>query len=106
QPIGGVSTRYSFDEAKAKDRRVTQYFEMFCNRAIYDKGWVACSHFGTPWDSASRSGNFLDAPWELYNIEEDFSEANDLAAKNPDKLKQLQARSEKHTSELQSPDHL
>jgi arylsulfatase A-like enzyme len=91
KPIEGVSMLYSFDDANAKDRRTTQYFEMFCNRAIYKDGWVACSHFGTPWDNTSRSGNFLDAPWELYNIEEDFSQANDLAEKNPDTLKQLQA---------------
>jgi arylsulfatase len=63
---------------------------MFCNRAIYQDGWVACSHFGTPWDTASRGGDFVKAPWELYNIEEDFSQANNLAAKNPDKLAELQ----------------
>jgi arylsulfatase A-like enzyme len=92
KPIEGVSMLYSFDDAKAKDRRTTQYFEMFCNRAIYHDGWVACSHFGTPWDNASRGGDFLKAPWELYNVEEDFSQADDLAAKHPDKLKELQAK--------------
>jgi arylsulfatase len=91
KPIEGVSILYSFDDAKAKDRRTTQYFEMFCNRAIYHDGWVACSHFGTPWDTDSRSGDFLSAPWELYNVADDFSQADDLAAKNPGKLKQLQA---------------
>jgi arylsulfatase A-like enzyme len=91
KPIEGVSMMYSFDDAKAKDRRTTQYFEMFCNRAIYQDGWIACSHFGVPWDTASRTGDFSKAPWELYNIEEDFSEANDVAAKEPEKLKQLQA---------------
>ena len=65
---------------------------MFCNRAIYHDGWVACSHFGLPWDTASRGGDFTKAPWELYNVEEDFSQANDLAAKNPEKLKELQAK--------------
>ncbi len=63
---------------------------MICNRAIYHDGWVACSHFGTPWDAASRGGDFLKAPWELYHIEEDFSQANDLADQNPEKLKELQ----------------
>ena len=86
--------RYSFDDATAKDRRTTQYFEMLTNRAIYDNGWVAASRFGVPWQTAGREGNFLDAPWELYNVNEDFSEAVDLAAKNPDKLKELQAKFE------------
>ncbi len=90
KPIEGVSMRYSFDDADAEDQRKTQYFEMFCNRAIYHDGWVACSHFGTPWDTASRGGEFLKAPWELYNINEDFSQAVDLAKQHPDKLKELQ----------------
>jgi arylsulfatase len=92
KPIEGVSMSYSFDDANAKGKRTTQYFEMFCNRAIYDNGWVACSHFGVPWDTESRGGNFANAPWELYNVDEDFSQANDLAAKNPTKLKELQAK--------------
>jgi hypothetical protein len=91
KPIEGVSLAYTFDDGNAEDRRTTQYFEMFCNRAIYHDGWVACSHFGTPWDTASRSGDFLDAPWELYNVEADFSQANDLADEQPAKLKELQA---------------
>jgi hypothetical protein len=82
---------YSFDDAKARSRRTTQYFEMFVNRAIYHDGWVACSRFGVPWDTLGRQGDFNNAPWELYHIEDDFSEADDLAAKNPEKLKQLQA---------------
>lgn len=92
KPIEGTSMLYTFDDADAKDRRTTQYFEMFCNRAIYHEGWVACSHFGTPWDTNSRTGNFLNAPWELYHVDEDFSQANDLAAQNPQKLKELQAK--------------
>ncbi|MCA9028072.1 MAG: arylsulfatase [Planctomycetaceae bacterium] len=90
KPIEGVSLAYSFDDADADGKRTTQYFEMFCNRAIYQDGWVACSHFGTPWDTDSRTGDFLDAPWELYNIDEDFSQAVNLADKQPAKLKQLQ----------------
>ena len=89
--IEGVSMLYSFDDASAKDRRTRQYFEMLTNRAIYDNGWIAASRFGVPWQTAGREGDFLDPPWELYNIDEDFSEAVDLAAKNPDKLKALQA---------------
>jgi arylsulfatase A-like enzyme len=90
KPIEGVSMVYTFEYPDAEGKRKTQYFEMFCNRAIYHDGWIACSHFGTPWDTASRGGDFLSAPWELYNIEEDFSEANDLAKEHPEKLKELQ----------------
>jgi arylsulfatase A-like enzyme len=91
KPIEGVSMMYSFDDANAKSRRTTQYFEMFVNRAIYRDGWVACSRFGVPWNVVGREGDFLQAPWELYNIENDFSEADDLAATYPEKLTQLQA---------------
>ena len=91
KPIEGVSMRYTFDDARAKGRRTTQYFELATNRAIYDDGWVACSRNGYPWDTAGKGGDFLMAPWELYNITEDFSQANDLAANEPAKLKELQA---------------
>jgi arylsulfatase len=91
KPIEGVSIAYSFDNASAKGRRTVQYFEMLANRAIYQDGWIAASRFGVPWQTAGRVGNLLDAPWELYNIEEDFSQANDLAKQRPDKLKALQA---------------
>jgi arylsulfatase len=92
KPIEGVSMLYTFDDAKAKGKRTTQYFELATNRAIYHDGWVACSHYGVPWVTAGKGDDFVKAPWELYNIEEDFSQANDLAAKNPDKLKELQSR--------------
>jgi arylsulfatase len=92
KPIEGVSMTYTFDDAKAKSRRTTQYFEMFVNRAIYHDGWLACSRFGVPWNTLGRKGDFLKAPWELYHVEEDFSEADDLAAKHPEKLKELQAK--------------
>ncbi len=83
---------YSFDDANAKDRRTTQYFELATNRAIYHDGWVACSRYGLPWVTAGRGDGFLMAPWELYNIEDDFSQADNLAARHPEKLKELQAR--------------
>ena len=92
KPIEGMSMVYSFDDAKAKDRRTTQYFELMTNRAIYDDGWVACSAYGQPWQTAGRGDGFLTAPWELYNINEDFSQANDLATRMPDKLKELKAK--------------
>jgi arylsulfatase A-like enzyme len=90
KPIEGVSMMYSFDDAKAKGHRGTQYFEMFGNRALYHDGWIAvCRHGRLPWVSQG-SYDFANDKWELYNIDDDFSEANDLAAKNPDKLRELQ----------------
>ena len=91
KPIEGLSMAYSFDNASAKGRRTTQYFEMFTNRAIYKDGWMASTRFGLPWETAGRVGDFSKAPWELYNLEQDFSQATDLAQQNPAKLKELQA---------------
>lgn len=92
KPIEGVSMVYSFDDARAQDRRKTQYFELATNRAIYHDGWVACSKYGLPWETAGRGDGFMTAPWELYNVNEDFSQASNLAAKEPARLKELQAR--------------
>jgi arylsulfatase len=90
KPIEGVSMMYSFDDARAKEQRPTQYFEMFGNRALYHEGWIAvCRHGRLPWENAG-SYDFDKDTWELYNVEQDFSEANNLAAQNPDKLKELQ----------------
>ena len=90
KPIEGVSMIYSFDDAKAKGHRRTQYFEMLGNRALYHDGWIAvCRHGRLPWVT-SGSFSFDNDKWELYNLEDDFSEAHDLAAKNPDKLRALQ----------------
>ena len=61
----------------------TQYFEMFGNRGIYDQGWVAAARHGRlPWERVSKA-NFDKDHWELYNIDEDFSEANNLAQAEP-----------------------
>lgn len=91
KPIEGVSMLYTFDDADAESTRDTQYFEMMCNRAIYHDGWIACSAFAVPWVTGGRSiDNLQRATWELYNIEEDFSQANDLADQHPDKLKEMQ----------------
>ena len=92
KPIEGVSMIYSFDDSKAEDRRKTQYFEMATNRAIYHDGWVACSKYGLPWETAGRGDGFVNAPWELYNVNEDFSQSQDLAKQFPDKLKELQSK--------------
>jgi arylsulfatase A-like enzyme len=91
RPIEGVSLAYSFDDAKEKDRHKTQYFEIFCNRAIYHDGWVAGTVHKAPWEAKPRVDSFDKDKWELYNVAEDFSQSNDLAAKNPAKLKELQA---------------
>jgi arylsulfatase len=88
-PMDGVSMLYSADDPKAAERRTTQYFEMFGNRAIYHEGWVAATRHSIPWVMTALPPLEKDA-WELYNIDQDFSEAHDLAAKNPGKLKELQ----------------
>jgi arylsulfatase len=90
-PMDGVSMVYSFNDAKAKDRHTTQYFEMFGNRAIYHEGWVAATRHSIPWLMAATLPKFSEDKWELYHVDEDFSQANDLAAQNPQKLKELQA---------------
>ena len=92
KPIEGVSMLYSFEDAKALSRRQTQYFELATNRAIYSDGWVACSRYGYPWMTAGRGMDFIDAQWELYHIRDDFSQAVDLAAKQPGKLQELKAK--------------
>ena len=89
-PMEGVSMVYTFDDAKAVGRHTTQYFEIFGNRAIYHEGWVAATIHKAPWEAAPRRA-LADDVWELYNIDEDFSQANDLAASNPAKLKEMQA---------------
>jgi len=95
KPIEGTSFVYTFDDAKAPSKHTTQYFEMFGNRAIYHEGWVAATTPGVaPWDSAAemegRVPAVLDYKWELYHVSEDYSEDNNLAAKEPAKLKELQ----------------
>ncbi len=88
-PMDGISMLYSTDDAKAPDRRKTQYFEMFGNRAIYHEGWIAATRHSIPW-VLTKNPPLKDDVWELYNIDKDFSEADDLASKNPEKLKELQ----------------
>ena len=89
-PMEGVSMVYTFDDAKAPSRHTTQYFEIFANRAIYHDGWVAATVHKAPWEPTPRR-KLAEDIWELYNVDEDFSETNDLAASNPEKLKDLQA---------------
>ncbi len=91
RPFDGVSLAYTFERenARAKSRRTTQYFEMVGNRALYHDGWIAsCRHARLPWVTAGTV-DFAEDRWELYDVEHDFSQAEDLAAKHPEKLKEL-----------------
>src|SRR4051794_19860166 len=86
KPIEGTSFAYTFDDAKAEDRRVTQYFEMAVNRGLYHNGWMASATSFVPWNP-NRAGFDIDKQkWELYHVEKDFAQAEDLAAKHPEKL--------------------
>lgn len=89
-PLEGTSLVYSFDNAGAKETHTAQYFEMFGNRAIYSDGWYARTIHRPAWQLKPSTG-LADDVWELYNSNEDFSLSNNLAASNPDKLKDLQA---------------
>jgi arylsulfatase A-like enzyme len=90
KPIEGISFAYTFDDAKAEGRRKTQYFELGCNRGLYHDGWMASAPSFVPWDPNRQEWDPDKAVWELYKINEDFSQANDVAAENPLKLRQLQ----------------
>jgi arylsulfatase len=94
RPIEGVSMAYTFDRANANARsaRTTQYFEMLGNRALYHEGWIAsCRHGRLPWVTKGTA-DFAEDRWELYNLTEDFSQSEDLAARHPEKLRELQDR--------------
>ena len=89
KPIEGVSMLYSFNDAKAEEQHVTQYFEMFGNRGIYHKGWTAVTKHVTPWIQA-KNVPLDDDVWELYDTTKDWSQANDLSKQMPEKLHELQ----------------
>ena len=94
-PIEGVSMAYTWDKANANapTRHTTQYFEMLGNRAIYHDGWVAATTPVTlPWELSSKPAPdvITGYKWELYNVMEDPTQSNDLAAKMPEKLRQMQ----------------
>ena len=94
-PMEGFSMVYSFDDAKAATHHKSQYFELMGNRGIYQDGWMAnTTPLKLPWAKVTPgvpTPNPDDFKWELYNITEDFSQANNLASKEPAKLKELQA---------------
>jgi len=91
KPMDGVSLTATLTDAQAKPVRARQYFEVFSNRAIYDEGWIACAQHTFPWRQDFAPGNWENDKWELYNLDEDFSEAKDLAAEHPEKLAELKA---------------
>ncbi len=88
-PYEGKSMLYALNDAKAAERRETQYFEMFCNRGIYHKGWTAVTRHGVPW-VGSYKRTFDEDVWELYDTNSDPTQAKDLASEQPDKLRELQ----------------
>jgi arylsulfatase len=89
-PIEGKSLVYTFDSAGAKETHTVQYFEMFGNRAVYSDGWYARTIHRPAWQ-LKPSQALAEDPWDLYNSANDFSLSTNVAAQNPDKLKELQA---------------
>lgn len=93
-PIDGMSMAYTFADAQVKGRRTTQFFDIMGSRGIYHDGWFAAA-FGPriPWVPGRPKGIQDWSPekdtWELYNLEEDWSQADDLAAQMPDKVAHL-----------------
>jgi arylsulfatase len=99
EPMHGTSLLYTFDEEQAPERHTQQYFETYGNRAIYKDGWWACAKLDRiPWDGTKETmARFAPGAydpeqdtWELYDLAEDFSQANDLSEQEPEKLKELQ----------------
>jgi hypothetical protein len=90
RPMDGVSMIYSFNDGAAPDRHITQYFEMFGNRAMYNDGWLARTIHRAPWEPKPRRP-LADDIWELFDTRADFSLSNDLSAQHPEKLESLKA---------------
>ena len=92
-PIEGVSLAYTFDakNADAPSRHRTQYFEMMGDRALYHDGWIASTKVvRPPWEMLAPPADLMKTPWELYDVNNDWTQTDDLAEKNPQKLKELQ----------------
>jgi arylsulfatase A-like enzyme len=92
-PLEGASFAYTFDHADAPSRHNLQYFEMLGSRGIYKDGWWAGSFNHLPWPTDRSTFNSAPEPkpWELYHLDDDYSQAHNVAAQNPDKLKELVA---------------
>jgi len=94
--LDGTSMVYTFADAKAKGQKTTQFFDIMASRSIYQDGWLACARGPRePWvggiPKGIREWSPLTDKWELYHIDEDWSQANDLAAKQPEKLEEMKA---------------
>ena len=88
-PLEGFSMLYSFDEPDAAERHHTQYFEIFVNRGIYHKGWTAVTRHSTPWGAQHGMPALDDDVWELYTPD-DWTQAHNVAAEQPERLRDLQ----------------
>ncbi len=92
KPINGVSFAYSFNAPEAPSRHNTQSSELLGNRSIYHDGWFAnTTPPGPPWQTPGPPPDVLSYEWELYNLEEDFAQANNVADEHPEKLREMQA---------------
>lgn len=96
-PVDGISLVYSFNQADAPSARTEQYYEQLGNRAMYKDGWKAVTIHGNrmPWVTAGTY-DFSKDVWELYNLNEDFAETNNLADKRPEKLEELKKVWDEH----------
>ncbi len=104
KPMDGASLLPALKDAAAPEHKTTQLFEVNGNRAIYHKGWMASAfHKRFPWSVGVRAGAtpMEDDDWELYNLNEDYSQANNLAGTHPDKLAELQAIFEQEAKRLE-----
>jgi arylsulfatase A-like enzyme len=88
RPLEGVSMAYAFDDGDADDRHTTQYFEIACNRGIYHEGWSAVTRHSIPWKEIEMAA-LDDDVWELYGPD-DWTQAHNLAAEQPEKLAELE----------------
>ncbi|MSU49346.1 MAG: arylsulfatase [Opitutus sp.] len=91
EPLDGTSFLTSFADPKAPATHRVQYFEVAGNRAIYEDGWFASALHALPWDVSGRTDDYGRDRWELYHLDEDYSQAHDLAAKHPEKLAAMKA---------------
>lgn len=89
KPIEGISMAYTFDDKEAADRRTTQYFEMIGNQGIYHDGWMASAMRSEPWATSVAPGDLLNMNWELYHVDKDYSQADNVARENPEKLQEM-----------------
>ena len=90
-PMQGRSFLDVLGNPSAPEFHTSQYFEIFVNRGMYKDGWWAASLAFEPWQAERGAFDPLTAKWELYYLNEDFTQANDLAQKNPEKLAELTA---------------